>query len=87
MESPKNSNWILLLGFLTALVTLATAATGLYVSVRSVEVALQNKQDIQDIHISLNSRLSQLLTETRENARAKGVVEGEANKGNEKEPK
>lgn len=70
---------ILVLGFLTALATLATAGVGLYVAVDSNKVAVQNKEDIERIHISINSRMDELLEVTRAKARAEGVIEGESN--------
>lgn len=54
----------------TALVTFATAALSLYASWR-------NGQDIQAIHISINSRMDELLQATKDRAHAEGVIEGE----------
>lgn len=62
-----NTNRVILA---TALVTFATAALALYASWR-------NGQEIQEIHISINSRMDELLALTKKAAHAEGVIEGE----------
>ena len=60
------SNWeIILLGGMTMVTSLA-AAIGAYM----------NHQSIENVHISINSRMDQLLRSSVGEARAAGVVEG-----------
>lgn len=58
----------------TAVATFGTAVMGLYVS-------FQNKTAIQEVHIIMNSRLTELLDLTQKAAHAAGVKEGEENQG------
>lgn len=57
----------------TAVATFATAALSLYASWR-------NGKEIQEIHISINSRMDELLALTKKAAHAEGVIEGEGTK-------
>lgn len=69
-RSPRLQALLLALALATSLATLATAGVGLL-------IAIDNKQDIRDVHFIINSRMDELLEETRKNARAEGVIEGE----------
>lgn len=71
MAESNKSGLVNALVLITALVTLATAALSLYTSWR-------NSENIEAIHISINSRMDELLAVTRQKARAEGVIEGEA---------
>ena len=53
---------------ITALCTMSTAIVSLFMSFR-------NKSAIRDVHISLNSRLSELLKATANSAHAAGMTE------------
>ena len=55
--------------FLTQIATLATAAL-------AFRASLKNKQAIQEVHVSLNSRLTDLLAVTKSDAHQAGVTEG-----------
>jgi hypothetical protein len=62
--------WTLILAVLPA--TIAAIA--------SVITSILNRYAIQDIHLSVNSRLSELLRVTAVAAHAEGHMEGQANK-------
>jgi hypothetical protein len=58
------------------IITLIAAGMGLLAAILS----FLNRRAIKEVHVSLNSRLSELLEQTRKGARAEGVKEGEANR-------
>ena len=52
-------------------------------AIGAVAVSLWNTIKIRDVHVSLNSRLSQLLAATEHAAKANGVVQGRKDLQNE----
>lgn len=61
----------------TALVVIASV-TSIASVVVAVVTALSNRSKLKEIHVSLNSRLSELLTTTGISSRAQGNAEGVA---------
>jgi hypothetical protein len=61
------------------------AATGLtfFTAAAAVWTSHKNTEKIQEVHLSLNSRLTQLLIATRDSAHAAGKVEGQAKQKND----
>lgn len=57
---------------ITQVITLATAALAFWAS-------RKNKAAIHSVHVSINSRMDELLKVTASASRAEGVIEGEAN--------
>lgn len=61
----------------TSVVILATALLTFGTAASSLVISFQTKAAVQDVHIILNSRLTELLDVTKKAAHAAGVKEGE----------
>jgi crotonobetainyl-CoA:carnitine CoA-transferase CaiB-like acyl-CoA transferase len=62
--------------YINDIVGVLTAVAALIAAI----VSVRNSGKIREVHISINSRMDQLLTERGIAARAEGVIEGQAQK-------
>lgn len=60
-------------------IILATQSVTLLAALLSLWSSRKNKAAIQSIHVSINSRMDQLLAATKSDAHQAGVTEGQAN--------
>lgn len=61
-------------------IVLVTSSLTLVTAFISLVLGIKNKKAIQEVHVSLNSRLTQLLQKTEESAHAAGKAEGKIEK-------
>lgn len=61
---------------LREIATLVAAVATLIAAVTSVYVAVRTREAVYQVHLSVNSRLDQLVAETKAAAHAAGVEEG-----------
>lgn len=59
----------------TVQIALISAAPPTIVAMAALIVSIKSKEAIREVHLSLNSRLDQLITATRQEAHAAGVNE------------
>jgi hypothetical protein len=58
-------------------VILATSTVTLLTSIAAFVQGIRNQHKIQEVHLSVNSRLDQLVATTRQEAHAAGKLEGQ----------
>lgn len=62
--------------FVTSVMTLLTTIVGGIFAFIARRASQENKQAIQEVHLSVNSRLDELLKQTQRTAHAEGLAEG-----------
>lgn len=63
---------------LTAITVAAIATVPSIISWLSLRASKRNAESIQAVHISINSRMDQLLKASKAESKAEGVIEGKA---------